>query len=328
MADEIDLRQFGGVLYVRDGGDPKNPADQHWNFGIMGQPGLEGPVIADSMPALYDAAPHIQGMWDGRTTICVHDAARKVLKGHMPAQMQPRGTCGGRSAKQLLQHLQCVSIAAGKKAKYHKASHAWGYFLARKEYGMLGGGDGVPDGSIPPVLVKYGALNQEESGDTKDYGAGSDDLAVKWGSRAGAPKEMFALAADNKVAENIVRVRSFQEMADGFAAGGVGVVSSNRGFSMTRDSEGICKPKGTWSHYMTLSGIYVAKNGRAHGIIDQSWGNNTPSGPTIDDGRCPDYSFAADRDVIEQDMIKRGTVHMCFGFQLWDESAVIPWSEM
>lgn len=318
----VDFREFGGVMAVQAGGDPNDPDAVTWNFGVMGQPGLDGPIIESNAPFLYDVAPHIQGRWDGKTSICCHDAGRKVLGQPLPAQLQPRGTCGGRTGKRAGEHLQTLLIAAGRQAKFHKVSHAWLYALARREYGMLGGGDGVPDGSIPPVMAKYGLLHAEESGDLNDYGSGSDDLAAKWGGRGGPPTAMFKVAEDNKVEANLVRVRSFQELADGYAAGGVGLVSSNRGFTMERDSLGRCAAKGSWSHYMTGSGI-VMLGGRPYPTIDQSWGRNVPSGPTIEGGRWPDYTFAADMDVVVRDMINGGSFHLIFGFQLWDETQVI-----
>ena len=323
----VDFRSFGGVLYVRAGGDPNDPNDQLWNFGVMGRAGLDGPIITGSEPFLYDVAPHIQGMWDGKSSICVHDAARKVLGAPLGAQYQVRGTCGGRTGKRALEHLQCVLIAAGRRAQFRKVSHAWLYAMARREYGMLGGGDGVPDGSIPPIMAKYGNLHIDEAGDLNDYGDGSDDLAVLWGGRNGPPRAMFELAEDNKVAANLVRVRSIQELMDGYAAGGVGLVSSMRGFSMTRDSRGICAARGTWAHYMTGSGGWW-DGGRIWPTIDQSWGRNTPDGPMIEGGRWPDYSFAADKDVVQRDMISSGSFHLIFGFELWSEKDVINWRDI
>lgn len=327
MSDQIDLRKFGGIRAVRAGGDPNDPADTHWNFGVMGQPGLAGPRIASNAPNLYDVAPNIQGRWDGKTTICCHDASRKVLGKFLDAQMQPNGTCGGRTAKRGSEHVQCIEIAGGRRAKFKKVSHAWPYFLARKEYGMLGSGEGVPDGSIGPVLVKYGLLHAEEAGDTRDYGNGSDDLAMQWGGR-GAPQNLFELASDNKFEATIVKARTFQEYADGIAGGGVGFCSSNRGFTMQRDGNGMCRPQGTWSHYMAHSGVFVLPSGQVGGAIDQSWGSGTPSGPTLFDGRWPDWSFGADRDVIERDMIQDGTMHVLFAFPLWDESKYIDWRDI
>lgn len=322
-----DFRDFGGILFVRAGGDPNNADDQLWNFGLMGRPGIDGPLIGDSAPCLYDIAPHIQGAWDGKSSVCVHDAARKVLGKPLDAQMQPRGTCGGRTGKRAGEHIQTILMAAGRQAKFHKVSHAWLYAMARREYGMLGSGDGVPDGSIPAIMAKYGLVHAEESGDLNDYGTGSDDLAAKWGGRNGPPSAMFTLAEDNKVAANVVKVRTIQELMDGYAAGGVGLVSSMRGFSMTRDSRGICAAQGQWAHYMTGSGGWW-DGGRIWPTIDQSWGRNTPGGTMVEDGRWPDYDFAADKDVVQRDMISGGSFHMIFGFDLWDETKVINWRDI
>lgn len=235
--------------------------------------------------------------------------------------------CGGRTGKRAAEHLQAIMISSGRAAKFYKVSHAWLYALARREYGMLGGGDGVPDGSIPEVMAKYGLLHADESGDLNDYGAGSDDLAAKWGGRGGPPTSMFKLAEDNKVESNVVKVRSIAELMDGYAAGGVGLVSSLRGFTMSRDSRGVCAAQGQWAHYMTGSGGWW-DGGRIWPTIDQSWGRNTPDGPMIEGGRWPDYSFAADKDVVQRDMIANGSFHLIFSFPLWDESKVIDWRDI
>jgi hypothetical protein len=58
------------------------------------------------------------------------------------------------------------------------------------------------------------------------------------------------------------------------------------------------------------------------------WGRDTPGGPMVEGGRWPDYTFAADKDVVERDMIKGGSFHLIFGFQLWDETQVIDWRKV
>jgi len=331
--EKVDLTQFGGIKTTLFGADPKDPENAIYNFGVGGRPGLENsPIIPDSAPALYSVAPHIQGRWDGKSVICCHDAARKVLGNDLPAQLQPRGTCGSRTGKRAGQLIQCILIAGGRPAKFKDVSHAFIYGACRADYGMTGSGqndDGVPDGGIPPTLAKYGLVTVDEAGDTNFYGQGSDDLAVKWGaSRSNIPTKMFELASDNKVEANLVKIRSFQEMMDGFASGGVGLVSSARGFTMTRDKYGMCKPSGTWYHYMAVSGGGLNKNGQKFGAIDQSWGENTPAGPTLEDGRWPNYSFGADDVTLERDMILKGSFHMIFGFPLWDEDQVVDWSKI
>jgi hypothetical protein len=325
----MDFTQFGGVPAPAPASYLMTGRPDGWNFGVVGKPGLMyGAPVPSTAPFLYDVAPHLMGRWDGKTTICPHDAARKVLGKDMPAQMQPRGTCGGRAAKMGLQLLQTLLIANGRRAKYHPVSHAFPYAVAREEGGILGPEDGVLDGSIPPVMAK-GNVTMAEAGETGDYGAGSDDLAAKWG-RTGAPAAVKALAADNPIGADFARVRTFQEYADGCAAGGIGVVSDDDGYTMTRDKDGVCKRvREPWYHYHLFDGLAVLPSGRVVVPYDQSWGANVPAGPKLMDGRWPDYCFGVDRADAEE-TLRNNTVHLIFGFQLWDESAVpdVSWADM
>jgi hypothetical protein len=325
-----DFSQVGGVqvapgTVMRVGGNDVEQSDGTlaWNFGISTAPaGVDVPL----QQTFWQAFPNLQGRWDGKTRINHHESVRKALGKDIDAQKQPKGTCGGRSGSLGVDLIQCILIASGKRAKFRRTSHAWPYFLARREFNMLGGGDGVADGSIPPVLAKFGALHREEAGDT-DYNSGrSDDLAAAWGGgrldRAKAA-ELEGLAKDNIVTIS-APVKSAAEMADAIASGGVIVCSDDRGYSMRRDAEGICSPQGTWYHYHVRSGVGVTPRGRKVFDYNQSWGQNTPDGPRLDG--CPDHCFGVEWDVDDQNT-RRGTFHAIFGFDLWDlESGKIPWT--
>jgi hypothetical protein len=310
MTESELLTSVGGVRIVN--GITGDPA---WNFGVVNP----GQIVTESAtaPSLYDMFPKLRGKWDGKTSISHHRAVEKVLGKFMPAHNQPKGTCGGRAGSRALEILQCILIAMGKRAKFKYVSHAWAYFLARREFNMLGGGDGVADGSIPPVLAKYGAIHRDECPDKSMAGAGSDDLAAKWGGgglRGDELKEYEALAGDN-IATVTAKIRSAEELADAIAAGGVAICSDDQGYSMTRDAEGICKPQGTWYHYHVRSGVRVTPSGRKAFDYDQSWGDTTPSGPPLPG--CPGNCFGVDWNVQDK-LCKSGSVHVAFGFDLWD----------
>lgn len=309
----FDFSVCGGVKTVVANGDPNDPNDVAWNFGLAA-PDPAHPVA--QTPTLYQLFPNVQGRWDGKTTVNHHEAVRKVLGRDIEAQYQSSGTCGGRAGSRGAEIAQCVAIASGKKAKFKYVSHAWLYYLARREYGMLGRGDGVAEGSIPPVMAKYGLLNREESGDPKQNGPGNDDVAVSWGAgrlASAKAREFEQLAADN-LAIISARVTSAQEMADGIAAGGVGIVADSRGYVMTRDGDGYCRPSGTWYHYHVRSGVR-APRGRKGFDYNQSWGQNTPGGTRLDG--CPDNCFGVDWDVDEQNY-RNGSAHILFGLTLWE----------
>jgi hypothetical protein len=300
-------------------------ANVAWNFGVAA-PLMGSDTARDAAPTLYDRFPNLQGKWDGKTTINHHAAAREVLGKDLEPHLQPRGTCGGRAGSRGLELLQLILIASGKRAKFSPVSHAWLYFLARRDFNMLGGGDGVPDGAIPVVMEKYGCLTRTEANDPEQAGPRSDDVAVKWGGGGLKGEELQRLikeASDNVVSAR-VRVRSAQELADGIASGGIGICSDAQGFTMTRDNDGFCRPSGTWYHYHVRSGVRVTSSGRKGFDYNQSWGKNTPSGPLLDG--CPDNCFGVDWDVQDR-LCRSGSVDVVLGFDLWDleSGKVDPW---
>jgi hypothetical protein len=335
MTEAELLMAAGGVPEVAYGADIDDAEAVTWNFGIArGEPAVESTAAF-----LYDAFPNVQGRWDGKSVVNAHNAARKVLGGDIKAQRQVRGTCGSRAGSRGLELLQCILMAAGKRAKYKPVSHAWIYYIARKKYGMLRGNwqdpdsDGVAGGSVPPAMAESGALHRDEAADPSDYGSGSDDLACKWGAGMmdrGLQEKLSRLAEDN-LGTSLNRVRSAQELADGLAIGGIGICSDMRGYSQQRDEDGACRPQGTWAHYHVRSGIALPR-GRKLFAYDQSWGDRTtdrmspgPHGPPLQG--WPGNCFGVDWDV-QDELCRKGEVHVVFGFDLWEleEGGIdIPW---
>lgn len=316
MSDHDLLLRAGGVAeYAVGAAEGERDAVLSWNFGLAPLPSESQSVPA--APSLYGTVPNIAGRWDGRTTVNHNRAVRQVLGRDLTAQYQRAGTCGGRAGSRGLDILQCIQIAAGKAAKFRPASHAWLYFLARREWNMLGKGDGVASGSIPDAMAKYGALQREECGDTDQDSPQTDRLAQLWGAgridRADLERYL-GLANDNLVTARL-RVNSAQELADGLAAGGVGVISDAQGYTMTRDSEGVCHPSGTWYHYHTREGVLVLPSGRRVFAYGQSWGKNTPKGPPLPD--FPDNCFGVDWEVQDH-CCRTGKCDILFAFDLWD----------
>lgn len=324
----MDLRMFGGKPVLPLGVPTLVGADPdkvEWNFGVHDAPPELDRMFA-SKDGLHDRFPALAGKWDGQTTINHWNAVLKNYSGDWSKaeeliQYQPRGTCGGRAGSFTGDMIQHIMIAAGKRAKFHRVSHAAVYFMARKKYGMLNGdwrddnNDGVASGSVPEALKEMGVVQREEDGDANWYGDGSDDLACQLGAglRQDLAAKILKAGSDNLVTE-WVPVRSAQELADGIASGGVGVGSDSQGFTMSRDQDGFCRPTGTWQHYQVRCSVGVF-NGRKGFGYNQSWGKTTPSGPRLDGhpGNC----FGVDFDVQDR-IIKSGRWAVVFGFPLWD----------
>lgn len=315
MAEEL-FRSVGGVPVktIGDSGQGDGEAIV-WNFGLAVPVGVAKNL--EERKTVYESAPYLKGRWDRKTDISIFEVAKRVLGNYIPAQRQTAGTCGSRAMSGLLNHLQCVQIAAGLYSEYKPVSHAWIYGGAREINGILGGGDGV----IPPSPItwcqKKGVLTQAEAKDEDYY---SDSLAVKWG-RSGCPRDLLKEAADNIVVE-AATCKSFDEAADVIASGGLVAVASNRGFNMTRDKYGVCKPQGSWAHYMFFGSVHKLADGREVLGCAQSWGQNVPDGPTLP--MCPDYVFGVEKSVVDRDMLGLGDSTAVSGFQAWGMPK-IPW---
>lgn len=303
---------------------PADPADLAWNFGLWVPSDGDRPRVGTTDPTLYQKFPQVQGRWDGRAAVNHEEAARQVLGDWLPAHAQRSGTCGGHAGAGGIDLLQCVLIGLGRRAAFRPSSHAWLYYLARREYGMLGRGDGVAGGSIPPMMAKYGVLHREEAGDPDKTGPAVDRVADAWGAgridRAEADR-LARLASDN-VATISAPVRSAAELADGIAAGGVGVCSDMQGYAMERDRDGFCRPQGTWAHYHVRSSVFSTPSGRKGFGYRQSWGRTVPSGPEL--AGHPGNCFGVDWDVQDR-LCRSGEVHVVFAVPLWDEIPNLPW---
>lgn len=322
-----DLTKFGGRKHVPMGADPNDHAAVHWNFGLKPKPMRVTDIIA-AKPSFHERFPKLAGKWDGKTTINHAQTALKALGGdtgklEQLIQMQPRGTCGGRSGSAAGDLIQLVLIASGKRAKFHRVSHAAVYYAARKISGMLSGdwrdenNDGVGSGSVPEALSKItGYVQREEDGDLNYYGDGSDDLACKLGSGMlpDVAKKIEQLGEDNKIEWG--PIRSAQEGADAIASGCILIGSDSQGFTMTRDQNGFCQPQGRWDHYQTrVSVLGPDLYGRPGFGYWQSWGRNAPAGTVLRDH--PPNCFGVDFNVQDR-IIKSGDWAYLTGFPLWD----------
>jgi hypothetical protein len=124
----------------------------------------------------------------------------------------------------------------------------------------------------------------------------------------GVPQELLQPEALHKLL-TVLPVHSYEEgsalMRQGYSIS----MGSNQGFSLTRDSDGFCRPQGRWAHCTRMRGRRGGKRpGWAYG---QSWGAGMPSGPntvTLDSGRVlglPEGTFFIDPDTVNR-MIPEG----------------------
>lgn len=302
-----------------------DPANDFWNFGVKPQTEAVSQLIKTT-PTLYSRFPKMAGTWDGKSTVNHYEAVKKILgdKSETLIQYQPRGTCGGRAGSETIDFVQCIMIALGKRAKFHRCSHAAVYWAARAMFGMNGGdwrddhNDGVPQGAVPKAMASIGVVQREEIGDLAYYGQGSDDLACQLGANMhpDIATKIKELAKDN-VITSWSPVASAQELADGIAAGGVGIGADSQGFTMERDADGFCRPSGRWDHYQIRPsvGMFGTGGNRKGFGYWQSWNGVNDKGPRLTGhpGNC----FGVDFDVQDR-IVRSGAWAVVFGFPLWD----------
>jgi hypothetical protein len=239
-------------------------------------------------PTFALAAPHLSGAGAGKTTL-LYKAFTDVNGGYIPYPAQEIGDCVSHGFGHGVDLLECVQIALGHKAEalQQTATEAV-YGLARVDVG--GGQMGREDGAVGAWAAQAVSTIGTVSRDV--VGPYDGNRAKDWGTR-GVPAEIKAKAGDHKV-KTATLVSTYEELEDALANGYPVPVCSNQGFTMTRDADGFCRPKGVWGHCMLIVG--VRSGDRPGACIFQSWGPDTPSGPLALDQ--PPNSFWADRDVV------------------------------
>ena len=239
-------------------------------------------------PHFAAAASHLAGTGAGKTVL-LSDAAKKVKGAHLPAQQQPRGTCVSRGWSRAVDYLECVQIAIGNKAaEYKSVSHAYVYGTCREIGHDLSNQDGAVGAWAAQAVHDYGVITND---DAHDKDAGYDDLAVEWGAR-GVPQPFKDLGKKH-IVRTVSLVKTPEEARDALGNGYPLSVCSGQGFTMHRDSDGHCRPQGSWSHCMMWSAY---RDDKRWFLVEQSWGQNTPDGP-LGDLDIPDNAFWIDWDV-------------------------------
>jgi hypothetical protein len=266
-----------------------------WNFGWRRDPDAVAAVLATlPYPRFGAAAQDLEGTGEGKTVL-LSDVAKKLLGKHLPAQQQPRGTCVSRGWSRAIDYLECVQIVLGNRPQeFQFCSHAVIYGMGKEVGGDLGpqnrreDGDGLVGAWAARAVTTMGAVRNEDVGDRD---AGTDDLAIQYAVK-GVPADVKAKALSHLV-KTVSLVTTPEQARDAICNGYPVSCCSGQGFTMTRDSDGKCRPQGSWSHCMMWSAY---RDDRKQFLVEQSWGQNTPSGPT-GDLDIPDNAFWIDWDV-------------------------------
>ena len=161
---------------------------------------------------------------------------------------------------------------------------------------------GYSDGSYGAAAARWlkdwGVVERGEYEDF-DLSAYSSKRAKDWGAYgAGGKGNTFVddLAREHP-ASSVALVRTFEEAAAAIESGFPIAVCSGQGFSKTRDSNGFCRPQGSWSHAMSfISCRYGDKPGL---LCLNSWGPTWVDGPKWPEDQ-PEGSFWVDKETVNK----------------------------
>lgn len=173
--------------------------------------------------------------------------------------------------------------------------------------------DGSYGGAAAKWVKEFGVVFREKYTD-HDLTIYSATRAKAWGNfgcgGADDNGKLDAIAKEHPI-KDVTLVRSFDEAAAAIQSGYPVSVCSGQGFNSVRDSDGFCKPQGSWSHAMAF--ISVRFGNRPGLLCLNSWGPKASSGPKYPDD-APDGAFWVDADVATR-MLKGGDSFAVSGFE-------------
>ena len=250
---------------------------------------VERQLATLSHPLFAQAAPRLSGSGTDKTTL-LYKAFKDANKGsYINYPAQTIGDCVSHGFGHGVDLLEAVQITIGKQNEVLKQTATEAiYGMARVDVGGQKGSysDGAVGAWAAKAISTIGTVSRDV------VGPYDGSRAKNWGAR-GVPSAIESQAGQHKVA-TVSLVSTYEELEDALANGYPVPVCSNQGFTLERDAEGFCRPKGVWGHCMLIVGVRA--DSRPGACIFQSWGPDMPTGPLALDQ--PPNSFWAERDVV------------------------------
>jgi len=266
------------------------------NFGWIAMPGESERIAASQpIPTMSDVT-WLKDAGKGKTVL-LYQCLEKVTGKPWPIRNQgSAGTCVSFGAAQCMDCLIGVQIVMGNESLRFDAESATEpiYGGSRVE---IGGGKIWGDGSVgawaAQWLNQYGNIPRSKYGkyDLSQY---SIETSRNWG-RNGVPDDLEPTIRQFPV-KAFTMIKTYEEARDAIASGYPITVASNYGFTMNRDSQGFCSPRGRWGHQMCVLGVDDDSK-RPGVLLFNSWGPYLGSSPK---GKfpIPDGSFWVEAEVF------------------------------
>lgn len=214
------------------------------------------------------------------------EATGKLLPPFSQGQI---GSCVSFGTNRAVEYSMCVEIVKEKNEEFKHIAQEVTYGGSRVE---VGGGRLRGDGSIGAWAAKFvkdwGIVARDKYGNY-DLTKYSESTCRRFGND-GVPSDLEAEARKHPVKETVM-VASWEQAKKALVQGYGISVCSGYGFSMKRDENGICMPRGSWAHCMCLCG-FATINGKEYGRIDNSWGPSAHTGPVGPGNPGPEGFYA------------------------------------
>lgn len=241
-------------------------------------------TFADT-PAFAMSADELPDNW------YLWDFARQVTGNLLPPANQGQvGSCVAFGTARAIEYTICAEIVNGQKEEYAKLVEEILYGGSRVEIGggRLGYGDGSIGAWAASFVKKYGILDRKVYG-KYDFTKYSESRCRDYG-RYGVPNDIEPEVKKHPVKETVMVTTTEEARKALFQGFGI-AICSGQGFSMRRDSNGICRASGSWAHCMCLCG-WATIEGKLYFRIDNSWGANAHTGPTGPGSPGPEGFYA------------------------------------
>ena len=234
-------------------------------------------------PYFGDASSRISDSGKGKLSL----PFKSVLKFDSQAysERQTTGDCVSHSTRNAVDLTRAVEIdIKGEREGWHYRGATEGIYGCRGHSGQ-----GMSCSRAATFVSKTGGiLLRKNYPGIADFSKYNGSMGAKWGAR-GLPDKVIDEANDHQV-KTVSLVKSVEEARDALANGYGISVCSGYGFSNSRDSKGIARRSGSWSHAMA----WIACDDTHERfketlfLVQNSWGKWN-SGPKVHDQ--PDGSF-------------------------------------
>lgn len=266
-------------------------------FGWVNDPVAVSEVIAQLPYKSFDETPAFKLFADELPDHCyLWDFAKQVTGKLLPPANQGQvGSCVAFGTARAIEYSICAEIVNGQNEEYAKLVEEIIYGGSRVEIGggRLGWGDGSIGAWAASFVKKYGILDRKVYG-KYDFTKYNETRCREYGKN-GVPNDIEPDVKKHPVKETVLVTNTDQAMKALYQGWGISICSG-QGFSMRRDSNGICRASGSWSHCMCVCG-WTTIEGKIYFRIDNSWGANAHTGPTGPGEPGPEGFYAAETVV-------------------------------